>query len=77
MNFVADESRGQDAYVQAFIGTYPVESMLPENSEAIIPALMTLNPGSKLGPYEIVGPLGAGGMGEVYRERDIRLGRTW
>src|SRR5438105_9305252 len=32
--------------------------------------------GNKLGPYEIIGPLGAGGMGEVYRARDTRLGRT-
>jgi len=31
--------------------------------------------GSKLGPYEILGPLGAGGMREVYRAADTRLGR--
>jgi len=36
---------------------------------------MPLSSGHKLGPYEIVAPLGAGGMGEVYRARDTRLGR--
>jgi eukaryotic-like serine/threonine-protein kinase len=35
-----------------------------------------LAPGTRLGPYEIVSPLGAGGMGEVYRARDTRLDRT-
>src|SRR5947209_10441268 len=35
-----------------------------------------LQAGTKLGPYEIVAPLGAGGMGEVYRARDTRLDRT-
>jgi eukaryotic-like serine/threonine-protein kinase len=37
---------------------------------------MTLASGSKLGPYEIIAPIGAGGMGEVYRAKDTRLGRT-
>ncbi|MGB8831673.1 MAG: protein kinase [Candidatus Sulfotelmatobacter sp.] len=37
---------------------------------------MSLTAGTKLGPYEIQSPLGAGGMGEVYRARDVRLDRT-
>src|SRR5690242_12857165 len=37
---------------------------------------MSLLPGTRLGPYEIAAPIGAGGMGEVYRARDTRLNRT-
>jgi eukaryotic-like serine/threonine-protein kinase len=37
---------------------------------------MTLATGKRLGPYEVMGPLGAGGMGEVYRAKDTRLDRT-
>ena len=36
---------------------------------------MPIAPGTRLGPYEIAAPLGAGGMGEVYRARDTRLDR--
>ena len=37
---------------------------------------MSFQPGDKLGPYEIIAPIGAGGMGEVYKARDTRLDRT-
>ena len=37
---------------------------------------MPLQPGTTLGPYEILAPIGAGGLGEVYKARDTRLDRT-
>ena len=74
------------AVVEPFLDAERMESSRPDQVDAALAAaaLQELaggvpparEPGDRLGPYEIIGPLGAGGMGEVYRARDTRLGRT-
>jgi serine/threonine protein kinase len=51
------------------------EALLEERSR-LQPFAVPLTPGARLGPYEIAAPIGAGGMGEVYKARDTRLDRT-
>ena len=60
--------------LERFKLTVPPSGIHATSSYILIP--MTLNSGTRLGPYEIEAPIGAGGMGEVYRAKDTRLDRT-
>ena len=59
-------------HAEGFLGISTIEG--PVAAEAA-PSMAALAPGSRLGAFEILGPLGAGGMGEVHRARDTRLDR--
>ena len=74
--FLARQCAGDEALrqeVESLLAAHAqADGFLTHPRAAAAPALV---PGARLGPYEILGPLGAGGMGEVYRARDPRLDR--
>ena len=67
--FLAAAAEGDDALRRE------VESLLAWDTADDTPALAALTAGQRIGPYEVVAPLGAGAMGEVYRARDTKLNR--
>jgi serine/threonine protein kinase len=60
-------------HMGAFVEGSPLKAL---DESAVASFARVLQRGDRLGPYEILGPLGAGGMGEVYQARDTRLDRT-